>query len=476
MNTIIDISVKNKVAVQTNNTVYVCDNSDFVINFDFDQEWDEHEFKTARFVFNGSYVDAVFEGNQCAVPVISDTHQIAVGVYAGNLHTTTPALISAQKSILSGSEAPAEPHPDVYAQMQKLFEEGLVVASECANSAKQSAKEAKDYAEIVEHYGSLSPLWDAVRNKPFGEETVTKVIVDNISSNVTNNFPVNTFTVGEFYNVIWNGTLYSNIECFPDGEWAYLGEEYEYPFFICVDSNSLYVDALDGSESFTVTVFTSETVINKIDPKYLPEVEHTHSWHNLLDRPFYEDAIEIFPERAIAIHETESATTLRPTIELSENKNHIVVLDGIEYSCISFKIDKFGAEDTVFLGNPLYFGGEDNGMPFIIASSVSMDNTMVFADSGTHTLRIMEGSGIIQTIDPKFIPSEVPAVQSASVGQVLAVKSVDANGKPTEWEAVNAAAGGGGLNITDDGNGNVSIGSTGSVSITDDGAGNVTIR
>lgn len=34
---------------------------------------------------------------------------------------------------------------------------------------------------------------------------------------------------------------------------------------------------------------------------------------------------------------------------------------------------------------------------------------------------------------------------------------------------------GGGLNITDDGNGNVTIASTGSVSITDDGEGNVTI-
>lgn len=34
---------------------------------------------------------------------------------------------------------------------------------------------------------------------------------------------------------------------------------------------------------------------------------------------------------------------------------------------------------------------------------------------------------------------------------------------------------GGGLSITDDGNGNVTIASTGSVSITDDGEGNVTI-
>lgn len=39
----------------------------------------------------------------------------------------------------------------------------------------------------------------------------------------------------------------------------------------------------------------------------------------------------------------------------------------------------------------------------------------------------------------------------------------------------NPITGGGGLNITDDGNGNVTVESTGSVSITDDGEGNVTI-
>jgi hypothetical protein len=44
-----------------------------------------------------------------------------------------------------------------------------------------------------------------------------------------------------------------------------------------------------------------------------------------------------------------------------------------------------------------------------------------------------------------------------------------------ELDSLNSG-GGGGLNIEDDGNGNVSITSTGQISITDDGEGNVTIR
>lgn len=40
---------------------------------------------------------------------------------------------------------------------------------------------------------------------------------------------------------------------------------------------------------------------------------------------------------------------------------------------------------------------------------------------------------------------------TAEVGQTIAVKSVDANGKPTEWEAVDMPTGGGGLDATIDG-------------------------
>ena len=39
----INISVKNKIAVQTNKTEYICDNSDFIIKFNFDAEWDAYD-------------------------------------------------------------------------------------------------------------------------------------------------------------------------------------------------------------------------------------------------------------------------------------------------------------------------------------------------------------------------------------------------------------------------------------------------
>jgi len=61
--------------------------------------------------------DVIFDGNVCQVPIISDTYIINVGVYAGDLETTTPAYVPAKKSILCGGGIPDPPKDDVYIQI-----------------------------------------------------------------------------------------------------------------------------------------------------------------------------------------------------------------------------------------------------------------------------------------------------------------------------------------------------------------------
>lgn len=118
MDKTIIVTVRNKIAV-ANMTEYVCGNDDFVVAFDFDQDWDEYDVKTARFKHNGTHTDVVFSGNSCNVPRISDTNSIKVGVFAGDLSTTTSATILARKSILCGGSVPAAPTEDVYNQIMK---------------------------------------------------------------------------------------------------------------------------------------------------------------------------------------------------------------------------------------------------------------------------------------------------------------------------------------------------------------------
>ena len=122
MERIIPISVKDKIAQILNNVPYICGNSDYTVSFEFDEEWDEYEFKTARFISSDhKYQDVVFTGNQCQMPVIMDTMFIYVGVFAGNLRTTTPAHIGARKSILSAEGTPEAPSEDVYAQIMETL-------------------------------------------------------------------------------------------------------------------------------------------------------------------------------------------------------------------------------------------------------------------------------------------------------------------------------------------------------------------
>lgn len=83
----------------------VCGNSDYMIEFAFDAEWDGYDEKTARFIWNGQYQDVKFVGTACYVPIVTHTSELRVGVYAGELSTTTSATISCQKSVLCDSSS-----------------------------------------------------------------------------------------------------------------------------------------------------------------------------------------------------------------------------------------------------------------------------------------------------------------------------------------------------------------------------------
>ena len=119
----INITVRNKIAKLAKPIVAVCGNSDYVVKFDFDSEWDAFENKTARFKYNGEYIDIIFTGNECNMPVIKNAYRVEIGVYAGDLHTTTSAFLIMKKSITSDNGTPAAPAPDVYDQLMQRMNE-----------------------------------------------------------------------------------------------------------------------------------------------------------------------------------------------------------------------------------------------------------------------------------------------------------------------------------------------------------------
>ena len=124
------VEIKNKEASAVAGYI-VCGNSDYSITFAFDSEWAALPVKTARFVYTQDdqvkYKDVVFEGVTVEVPILRDITEVFVGVFAGELHTTTPLRIACKKSILCGVDSiQDEPTPDVYAQILELVNTKIV--------------------------------------------------------------------------------------------------------------------------------------------------------------------------------------------------------------------------------------------------------------------------------------------------------------------------------------------------------------
>lgn len=132
----INITVAGKIATNAGGAVIVCGNSDYTITFDFDSDWGTAGYRTARFLYvkggHGYYVDKTFNGNVVDVPILSDITEVYVGVYAGDLITSTLARIPAARSVLCGLPVHEEPSEDVYLQILALLQEtrGVYIGSE----------------------------------------------------------------------------------------------------------------------------------------------------------------------------------------------------------------------------------------------------------------------------------------------------------------------------------------------------------
>ena len=129
MDKVIHVTVRDRIATSAENSLYVCGNSDYSIEFDFDAEWAEQIVKTARFIHGTEKDDIVFSGSTCPVPTIANATHFYVGVYAGDLQTTTSAYVSARKSILCGGTLPPKPAQSVYLQLMQMLNNGEIKAS-----------------------------------------------------------------------------------------------------------------------------------------------------------------------------------------------------------------------------------------------------------------------------------------------------------------------------------------------------------
>ena len=132
----ITIEVKDRVATVAapDDASIICGNSEYTITFDLDDEWDGVETKTARFKYftdaGHKHTDVPFVGDKVDVPVMVNTRKVEVGIFAGDLTSSTGATIPCTPCIRCGSGDEVEPPQDKYDALMELIQNGGAGLSE----------------------------------------------------------------------------------------------------------------------------------------------------------------------------------------------------------------------------------------------------------------------------------------------------------------------------------------------------------
>lgn len=118
-----NFTITNRIIDTENDENIISYNTDYIANFSFDEEW-EGTVKTARFIQNGAHEDKVLVNDSCEIPSLKNG-VVRIGVFNDTM-TSTYKLLKVRNSIKDDSGNPAEPEPDVYAQLISLIQSGML--------------------------------------------------------------------------------------------------------------------------------------------------------------------------------------------------------------------------------------------------------------------------------------------------------------------------------------------------------------
>lgn len=146
----IEINVNNKIACLVDEEQYlVCGNNDYEVVFHFDEQWSGVNAKTALFVFGQEPIAMPFEGNVCEGVAIEGATLCGIGVFAGNLKTSTGAYIKCLPSIRDNGGIPKPPTPEVYDKIMEMLDKAMQAHTELPKGGEVGQvlkkKSEKDY-------------------------------------------------------------------------------------------------------------------------------------------------------------------------------------------------------------------------------------------------------------------------------------------------------------------------------------------
>jgi hypothetical protein len=290
---------------------------------------------------------------------------------------------------------------------------------------------------------------------------------------------------GKKYRVIWDGASYDcvsygdfaggrsgigNSKLFPEiASAGGKGEPFLFYFFYATSIRAEY----PGTHTFAIYEMIDS--VRTLDPKYLPEivpdgepfqqlVTDVNGMMKWEDKPFGEvPLIEVRESEstyALTQHEPTGVYYLTvasvnngdPYELLNDDRTHLR-FNGVTYPLVYVHIGGSGSVAFGYCGNASIIDSKafpDTGEPFAILSGAWFFSPypeiydfmaevqfpiIVTRENYPRVAWETWGENVAYPIDSKFMPNEVPVIQSAQVGQAIVVKSVDENGKPSSWEA-----------------------------------------
>lgn len=117
----INIHVKDRVATAANDPVIVCGNNDYTVNFLLDDEWSGFTTRACVILYKYGNVwknmQVLFEGSECTLPALRGVSYVCIGLTAGDVRTTTPAVVSCLESITDHVGVTEPPPKDIWGQI-----------------------------------------------------------------------------------------------------------------------------------------------------------------------------------------------------------------------------------------------------------------------------------------------------------------------------------------------------------------------
>ena len=249
-----------------NDVELVCGNSDYRVIFEFDEDWAKYNAKTALFVFGDTTVEVPFTGNiitEKDAVAIEKATKCYIGVFTGDLITTTKAEIKCLTSIRDIAGKPTPPNEDVY---NKII--GLINDLKLEGSAIIEVETLPENPEDIED----GWLYQTVEGLFWYDGEWHKIIDETELSQIDNRIAqVESIAKGAGQAVSYGNyaTMIDALNVMPRGRYR-VGQSV---MIVTVDVPDLWISAI-GEESTEYTYTSDEDFVSAIKSNGSVKVGH----------------------------------------------------------------------------------------------------------------------------------------------------------------------------------------------------------